>query len=503
MEKFFITTPIYYVNSKPHIGHAYTTIIADAFARYYRFKLGDDNVFFLTGTDEHGAKIAQSAEKLGKTPQEFCDEISGQFKNSWQNLSIEPNDFIRTTEERHEEVVKKILSTLKEAKTPKGNDVIFKGNYEGLYCVGCESYKKETDLIDGKCPDHGTAPEFLHEENYYFKLSDFGDAIAEKIRKDEIRILPQERKNEVLSFIEQGLEDIAISREQVKWGIKLPFDENQTTYVWIDALVNYISALGFPDSENYKKFWPADVHLLGKDILKFHCIIWPAILIAADLPLPKDLFIHGYFTIDGQKMSKTLGNVIDPNEIVFEYGAEAARYLIISQFAFGQDGDVKAEEFKIKFNADLANGLGNLVSRTLGMIEKYCGGKIPAGKYNADLDLNNLWTVVDANYSNYRILENLKEIWNAISWCDGYIAAQKPWVLAKENKQAELEQVLYNALEIIRHIAFLILPVLPQTSEKILDLLKVAKTDFESAKQINGLTVGAQLTQTEPLFLRK
>lgn len=503
MEKFYITTPIYYVNSKPHIGHAYTTIVADAFARYYRFKLGNDNVFFLTGTDEHGAKIAQSAEKLGKTPQEFCDEISAQFKNSWQNLSIEPNDFIRTTEPRHEKVVKEILMKLKDAKTPKGNDVIYKGTYEGLYCVGCESYKKESDLIDGKCPDHKVAPEFLREDNYYFRLSDYAEIIKEKILSNELEIKPVERKNEVVGFIDQGLEDIAISREQVKWGIELPFDSNQTTYVWVDALINYVSALGYPDSDNYKKFWPADLHLLGKDILKFHCIIWPAMLMAAGLELPKELFVHGYFTIDGQKMSKTIGNVIDPNDLVAEFGSEAARYLIISQYAFGQDGDIKAEDFKTKFNADLANGLGNLVSRTLGMVEKYFNNKIPAGKYSASFDLANLWNVVDVNYNERRIFENMKEIWAAISWCDGYIAEKQPWTLAKNNKTEELEQVLYNALEIIRHLAYLIFPVLPETSKEILRRLKASPQDYETAKKIDGLTVGETIEKSEPLFLRK
>ncbi|MBU1131973.1 methionine--tRNA ligase [Patescibacteria group bacterium] len=503
MNKFYITTPIYYVNSVPHIGHAYTTIVADVLARYYRLKLGNENVFFLTGTDEHGAKVGQAAGKAGKTPQEFVDEVSAQFRTAWENLNISNNDFIRTTESRHEKVVNEILLKLKDSKTPKGNDFVYKDIYEGLYCVGCESYKKPEDLIDGKCPDHNIEPEYFKEENWYFRLSDFAEMIREKIENDEIRVLPDERKREVLGFIDQGLENIAISREQVKWGITLPFDDTQTIYVWVDALINYISALGFPDGENFKKFWPANIQLLGKDILKFHCIIWPAILIAAGIELPKDFFVHGYFTIDGKKMSKTIGNVIDSNDLVNEFGVDAARYLIISQFAFGQDGDVRAEEFKVKFNADLANGLGNLVSRVLAMVEKYCEGKVPEKEFNAVIDLKKIRETLDKNYADYKIFENLKEIWNVIAWCDGYVAEKKPWTLAKENKQDELEQVLYNSLEVVRHLAYFVLPILPETGKEILRRLGEENIDYEKAKVVGGLKSGQTIEKGEALFLRK
>ncbi len=503
MNKYYITTPIYYVNSKPHIGHAYTTIVADILARYYRLKLGQENVWFLTGTDEHGAKIAQVAEKEGKDPQTFTDEISGLFQSSWKNLNISNDDFIRTTEPRHEKVVLEVLTKLKSAKTPKGNDFIYSGDYEGLYCVGCESYKKEEDLIEGKCPDHNKVPELLKEKNWYIRLSDFGEVLKEKISSDEIKVLPIERKTEVLSFIEQGLEDVAISRQQVKWGIPVPFDQDQTVYVWVDALLNYISALGYPNDEKFTKFWPANTQLLAKDILKFHAIIWPAMLIAAEIEPPKELFIHGYFTIDGKKMSKTLGNVIDPNDLVLEYGVDAARYLIVSQFPFGQDGDVRAEEFVIKYNADLANGIGNLVSRVISMAEKYCDNKVPAGKYNADFDVASFWQTIETNYSEYKIYENLKEIMALVSWADNYVAETTPWSKAKEGKSDEVNQIIRNLLEILKHLAVALLPVLPETGIEILRRLNVEVTDIQNSKKIDAFIDGTSLDKGEPLFLRK
>jgi len=503
MNKYYITTPIYYVNSKPHIGHAYTTIVADILARYYRQKLGNNNVWFLTGTDEHGAKIAQAAEKEGIDPQAFTDNISALFKDTWTNLNISNDDFIRTTESRHETVVKEILLKLKEAKTPKGNDFIYSGDYEGLYCVGCEAYKKEDDLVDGKCPDHNKVPELLKEKNWYIRLSDYAEVLKDKIANDEIKILPVDRKSEVLSFIEQGLEDVAISRQQVKWGIPVPFDEDQTIYVWVDALLNYISALGYPNDEKFKKFWPANTQLLAKDILKFHAIIWPAMLLAAGIEPPKELFIHGYFTIDGKKMSKTLGNVIDPNDLVAEFGVDAARYLIVSQFPFGQDGDVKADEFKIKYNADLANGIGNLVSRVISMAEKYCDNKIPGLKYTASFDLGKIWQTVEKNYQDYKVYENLKEIWSLISWADNYIAETTPWAKAKEGKSDEVNQIIYNLLELLKQLAGLVSPILPQTSTEIFKRLNFVEATLENIKTLNSLNCAASLDKGEALFLRK
>ncbi len=502
-KKFYITTPIYYVNDRPHVGHAYTTLAVDILARHQAFKLGQDKVFFLTGTDEHGVKVAQAAEKQNKTPKEFCDMVSAQFKTAWDNLNIKYNDFIRTTEDRHQKTVKEFLLKLKTQKTPKGNPVIFKDKYEGYYCTGCEAYKKEEDLVDGKCPDHGIKPEFLSEENWYFRLSDYTDILKEKIEKKQMRIYPAQREKEVLSFISQGLENIAISRANVNWGVSVPFDENQTVYVWVDALINYISALGYPDQKKFKDFWPADTQILAKDILKFHCIIWPAMLLANELELPEDFFVHGFFTFDGKKMSKTLGNVVDPNDLVGKYGAEAARYLIISQFIFGQDGDIKTEEFSTKYNADLANGLGNLTSRILSMAEKYCQAKVPNKEFNLDIDLEKIWQDLDQGYTDYKIYENIKLIWNILRLADGYIDETKPWALAKEEKSEELNQVIYNLLEILRHIGWMIRPVLPETSDKILKRLNQDyKADFETIKKIGLLKAGESIEKGQPLFQR-
>ncbi|HYC79993.1 MAG TPA: methionine--tRNA ligase, partial [Candidatus Binatia bacterium] len=359
--KFYITTPIYYVNAKPHIGSAYTTIAADVLARLHRL-LGHETLF-LTGTDEHGAKIAEAAQAAGKKPQEFVDEVSAQFSLAWDILSIAPDDFIRTTEPRHKAAVKIFLEKLKESGK------LYEGEYEGLYCVGHEAFIKESDLVDGVCPDHKTKPELLKEKNWFFKLSDYQDILKKRIESDEIQIWPQARKNEVLSFISQGLEDTAISRPNVKWGIPLPWDENQTAYVWVEALFNYCSAIGYgADDERYKKFWPADIHLMGKDIIKFHCVIWPALLLAIKEPTPKAIYANGFFTSGGQKMSKSLGNVIDPVEWAQKYGPDAVRYFVLREVPFGQDGDVSEEKFLARYNGDLANGLGNLFSRLTNMV---------------------------------------------------------------------------------------------------------------------------------------
>lgn len=512
MNKFYITTPIYYVNSRPHIGHAYTTVAADILARYNRLKLGDDNVWFLTGTDEHGAKIAQAAEKEGKEPLAFADEVSSEYREAWKALNIANDDFIRTTEERHEKNASELLTKLKNFKTPKGNDVLYKDKYEGLYCVGCESYKKDEDLVAGKCPDHGTKPQFLSEENWYFRLSDFSDVVLEQIKSNKIKIAPDGRKKEVLSFIEHGLEDVAISRQNLKWGIPLPFDKQQVAYVWIEALMNYISALGYPNDDKFKKFWPANTQLLGKDILKFHCIIWPAMLTALEIELPQELFVHGYFTIDGKKMSKTLGNVIDPIDLVDEFGADAARYLIVSQFQFGNDGDVKAEEFITKYNSDLANGVGNLVNRVLVMTDKYCGGKVPDKKFSLkkgdSIGFNFIEKFIteglDIQMKGSSIYAYASSINQFVSACNIYIDEQKPWVLDKEGKREELESVIYNSLELIRLLAYSILPLLPNASKQLLHWLSQDDDlTLEDALEIGRLKPKTKVEKGAPLFLRK
>ena len=466
MEKKYITTPIYYVNDKPHIGHAYTTIVADVLARYYRNKLGKDNVYFLTGTDEHGAKIAESAEKLNVEPQKFVDNISDDFKVAWKNLEISNDDFIRTTSEQHKEIVSEILNKLKEAKTPLENDVLYEKDYEGLYCKGCEKFLTDNDIVDGKCPDHNREPELVKEKNWFFKLQDFLPVIKEKIAKDELLIYPKTRKNEVLGLIDkQDLPDFSISRsiKSVPWGIDLPWDKNQKAYVWVDALSNYITALDYPNGDLFKKFWPANVQLMALEILKFHALYWPAILLALGIELPKQLAIHGFFTIDGQKMSKTIGNVIHPNEIVEKYGAEASKYLILSQFSFGSESDINVDGFQEKYNADLVNGLGNLLNRTTKMVEDYLGGKV-----DVNFEEKN---VISEKIESLDFKGAVHNIWDLIRETNFLIDEKKPWVLAKEDKFDEIKEVLEKCIENIYNIAIALKSFMPNKSQEILDII--------------------------------
>jgi methionyl-tRNA synthetase len=458
-KKYYITTPIYYVNDKPHIGHAYTTIAADVLARLHR-QLGED-VFFQTGTDEHGAKIAQAAEKSGKTPQEFVDEVSAKFSFAWDQLGIAPDDFIRTTEQRHKQAVEKFLNLLKDSGK------IYEGEYEGLYCVGHEAFIKETDLVNGVCPDHKTKPELIKEKNWFFKLSDYGKEIQKLIDQEKFKIFPESRRNEVLSFIKQGLEDIAISRPNVKWGIPLPWDKQQTIYVWVEALFNYCSIIGFgEDQEKFEKYWPADIQIMAKDIIKFHCIIWPALLLAVKLPLPKGVFAHGFFTIDGQKISKTIGNIIDPNDWVAKYGADAVRYFLLREVPFGQDGDVSEEKLKARFNGDLANGLGNLFSRTTNMIEKYLDGNIDElGATPKDL------ARASEAFYNLNFSEGLVAIWEEIAWANQLIDKAKPWELVKEHPD-KVKELLLNLAALLLDIALKLSPIMPETSDKIRRILE-------------------------------
>ena len=481
MAKYYITTPIYYVNAKPHIGSAYTSIAADVLARYRR-QLGDD-VFFLMGTAEHGSKMAQSAEKVGKTPQEFVDEMSQQFEQAWETLNISHDDFLRTTQLRHEEAVKLFFEKLKESGT------IYEADYEGLYCVGHEAFMKEDELTpDGLCPDHKTKPELVKERNWFFKLSSYQDKLVELITSGELDIQPEGRKNEVLAFIQRGLEDIAISRRNVKWAIPLPWDNSQTIYVWLDELFNYCSAIGYgKDDALFKKWWPADLHLVGKDIIKFHCIIWPALLLAIGEAVPKKVFAHGFFTVDGQKMSKTLGNVVDPVELVQEYGSDVVRYFLLRDFSFGNDADFSHTRMKERYNSDLANGLGNLVSRTLNMVEKYFDSKEVPVSVVLPEEVVQFAKDADGFVEALAFSKALTNIWKMVAWADELIEEHKPWELVKKGEVEKAQEVIAQVVLVLHLINDRIAPFMPQAHEKLTAIL--------SAKPLKK--------PSEPLFARK
>lgn len=465
--KFYITTPIYYINDQPHIGHAYATIAADILARHKRQQ--GDEVFFLTGTDEHGVKISKAAKNAGMDEKKFSDRISRMFVNSWAKLEILSDDFIRTTESRHEKVVKEFFDHLKDAKTSKGRAAIYEGEYAGLYCEGCEAYKTPLELKDGLCPEHKVKPVGLKEKNWFFRLSDYQDYLKKQIGFKKLIILPKSRQSEVLGFLKQGLKDIPISRAKVDWGIKLPFDREQTAYVWIDALLNYLSALGWPDDKKFKKFWPADLQIIGKDILKFHAIIWPAMLAILKIDLPKVIFAHGFFTVAGEKMSKSLGNVIAPNDLVKQYGPDATRYVLESLYPFGQDGDISLEKIAAKYKSALANGLGNLVSRVLNLIEQEYGGKIPLTTASPR-DLSK----INKLYDEYKIQEAILATEEAVMFANQYIDKHKLWQLVKTKKE-EAGVILSGLCALLGEIAKSLAPVMPNISKEILNRLSADK----------------------------
>jgi methionyl-tRNA synthetase len=454
----YFTTPIYYVNDKPHLGHAYTTLAIDVLTRYYR--LSGQEVFFLTGTDEHGAKIAQATEKSGKSPQDFCDEISGLFKQAWKNLNIDYSYFIRTTDKQHEQKVKEFLTILKD----KG--YLYEGEYQGLYCVGCEKFITEKELVNGECPDHKCPPQKVAEKNWFFKLKEFLPQVENLIASGQLLVGPEQAKQEVLGLFKQGLDDISISRQNVAWGIKLPWDENQTCYVWVDALLNYWTAL---QQEGRQYLWPADLHLVGRDILKFHCIYWPALLLAAGFSLPKQVFAHGYFTINGHKMSKTIGNIIDPNDLVKKYGVDATRYLLLSQFPFGNDGDISSDRLDEKYNSDLAKGLGNLTARVVTLASKLSvKGPVETRESEKIVEVRNSCSQA---FKQLNFYEALAAIWDLVGYCDKVIDTEKPW----ENK-ANSQQVVATLLIHLREVAKLLTPFLPATAEKIFRQIEGGET---------------------------
>jgi methionyl-tRNA synthetase len=473
--------------------------------------------FFLTGTDEHGSKVAEAAAQAGLSEIEFCDRTVEMFQLAWKNLDIEYDGFIRTTSDRHLKSVRKILDKMRAAKTPDGQDVVYSGFYEGLYCNGCEKFLTEKELVDGNCPFHPTPPVKLREKNYFFRLTAFLDEIRRRIESDELRILPDIRKREVLGLIDQDLPDFSLSRERVKWGIPLTFDDSQVAYVWVDALTNYLSGIGYgDDDESFGKWWVKGevVHLMAKDILKFHCLYWPAMLLAAGEKLPETIFLHGFFTVDGEKMSKSLGNMIDPNDLINQFGTDATRYLLLTQYPFGADGDVQSKRFVTQYNADLANDLGNLVSRVIKMIEVNFDGVLPGPPQKRNDDLVHLIELAEAapgkaysELKNLRLLAAIEVSLTLIRATNKYFNDAAPWKLAKSGSVEDKEKmggILYACCEVIRIASILLFPVMPNKMREIRSLFGLGDDSLtlSHAQKFFDIPPGRKISISQPVFPR-
>jgi len=510
-QSFYLTTPIYYVNSVPHLGTAYTTVAADALARYRRM-LGDD-VFFLTGLDEHGQKVAQAAEDNGMSPQDWVDSIAPKFAHAWEMLDITYDDFIRTTEPRHTLAAQAFMQALKDA----GH--IYQGHYEGWYCVPDETFYTEDQLVDSACPMCGRGVEFVREDNWFFKLSAFQDRLLEYYDEHPDFIQPASRRNEVLSFVNSGLRDLSVSRTAFTWGIPLPFDSDHVMYVWFDALINYITAAGYGDPERAEEFarrWPAQVHFVGKDIIRFHCVIWPAMLMAAGLPVPEKVFAHGFLLTKGEKMSKSKGNAVSPKDLVTRFGVDAYRYYFLRDVQFGSDGSISIESMVQRYNGDLANDWGNLCSRLFNMVGKYFDGLVPVqhdGEPVAEDDAEvrgiaeSLPGIYAGRMAELDYVGALEATWDLVKRVNRYIEDSAPWNLAKdEATHGRLAAVISTALEAVRIAALFTAPVMPRTSAEVWNRLGLgdihAVTDLDAVAAWGGLPAGNAVEKGEPLFPR-
>ena len=504
-KRFYVTTPIYYVNDVPHIGHAYTTVACDMLARYKRAQ--GYEVSFLTGTDEHGQKVEKAAQSKGETPLELADRVVKRYQALWEKLNISHTDFIRTSQERHKKGVCNLFEQLLETGD------IYLGEYEDWYCTPCETFWTETQLLDGCCPDCGRPTDKLKEESYFFRMSKYQGQLLKHIEEDPEFIQPRTRRNEILNFVREGLRDLSISRTSFSWGIPVPGNERHVIYVWFDALSNYITALGYPDDleGRWKDFWPADVHIIGKDILRFHTVYWPTILMAAGIPLPKKVFAHGWWTVEGQKMSKSLQNVVEPNMLIDKYGVDAIRYFLLREVPFGLDGDFSHAALIHRINSDLANDLGNLVSRSTAMLNKYFGGTLPEPSDQRAEDepyiaaFANTVKNVDGFMQDLAFNKALQSIWELISRGNKYIDDMAPWALAKDESQHQrLGTIMYNLLDSLRLVALLIAPVMPETSDKILGILGCGteQRTLSGNDRWGLLKPGTEIAKAKPLFPR-